>query len=82
MAEFGFVNPELVNDDEVVVARHGACAGGAHAQLSEPPAIVLAHLLPTQRRALAHKQAFTISTPNLTRSGAPACQGSATPLRV
>src|SRR3954464_11815910 len=52
IAEFGFVNPVLVGDDGVIVAGHGRVLAERKLGLSDAPVIVLAHLSPTQRRAL------------------------------
>jgi DNA modification methylase len=52
IAEFGFVNPVLVGNDGVIVAGHGRVMAARKLGLSEAPVIVLAHLSPTQRRAL------------------------------
>src|ERR1041384_8480735 len=52
IAEFGFVNPVLVGDDGVIVAGHGRVLAARKLGLTEAPVIVLAHLTPTQRRAL------------------------------
>jgi hypothetical protein len=52
IAEFSFVNPVLVGDDGVIVAGHGRVLAARKLGLSEAPVIVLAHLSPTQRRAL------------------------------
>ena len=52
IAEFGFVNPVLVGDDGVLVAGHGRVLAARKLGLHEAPVIVLAHLTPTQRRAL------------------------------
>src|SRR3954451_12374994 len=52
IAEFGFVNPVLVGDDGVIVAGHGRVMAARKLGLAEAPVIVLAHLTPTQRRAL------------------------------
>ena len=52
IAEFGFVNPVLVGDDGVIVAGHGRILAARQLGLAEVPVIVLAHLTPTQRRAL------------------------------
>ena len=52
IAEFGFVNPVLVGDDGVIVAGHGRVLAARSLDLTEAPVIVLAHLSPTQRRAL------------------------------
>src|SRR5439155_24193527 len=50
--EFGFVNAVLVGDDGVIVAGHGRVLAARKLGLSEVPVVVLAHLSPTQRRAL------------------------------
>src|SRR4029079_13712677 len=52
IAEFGFVNPVLVGDDGVIVAGHGRVLAARKLGLPDVPVIVLAHLTPTQRRAL------------------------------
>lgn len=52
IAEFGFVNPVLVGDDGVIVAGHGRIMAARKLGLDQAPVIVLAHLTPTQRRAL------------------------------
>ena len=52
IAEFGFVNPVLVGDDGVIVAGHGRIMAARKLGLEQAPVIVLAHLSPTQRRAL------------------------------
>ena len=52
IAEFGFLNPVLVGDDGVLVAGHGRVLAARKLGLHEAPVIVLAHLTPTQRRAL------------------------------
>lgn len=52
IAEFGFVNPILVGDDDVIVAGHGRLAAAERLGLEEVPVIVLSHLTPAQRRAL------------------------------
>src|SRR3954469_7719969 len=52
IAEFGFVNPVLVGDDGVIVAGHGRVLAARKLGLTEAPVIALAHLSPTQRRAL------------------------------
>ena len=52
IAEFGFLNPVLVGDDGVLVAGHGRILAARKLGLHEAPVIVLAHLTPTQRRAL------------------------------
>lgn len=52
IAEFGFINPVLVGDDGVIVAGHGRVLAARKLGLSDAPVIVLAHLTPTQRRAL------------------------------
>lgn len=51
--EFGFVNPILVGTDFLLIAGHVRLAAARLLQLDHVPAIVLAHLSETQRRALA-----------------------------
>ena|SRR5436190_14814093 len=51
--EFGFVNPILVGTDYLLIAGHVRLAAARLLQLDHVPAIVLAHLSETQRRALA-----------------------------
>ncbi len=52
IAEFGFTNPILIGDDDVIVAGHGRLMAARRLGLSEVPVIVLDHLSETQRRAL------------------------------
>jgi hypothetical protein len=52
VAEFGFVNPILVGDDGVIVAEHGRVLAARKLGLADVPVIVLAHVMPIQRRAL------------------------------
>lgn len=52
IAEFGFVNPILVDGDDVIIAGHGRLMGAKLLGLDEVPVIVLDHLSEAQRRAL------------------------------
>lgn len=52
IAEFGFVNPILVGNDNVIIAGHGRLMAAQQLGLNEVPVIVLAHLSEAQRRAL------------------------------
>jgi ParB-like chromosome segregation protein Spo0J len=52
IAEFGFVNPILVGDDNVIIAGHGRLMAAQRLGLKTVPVIMLAHLSETQRRAL------------------------------
>ena len=52
IAEFGFTNPILIGDDDVIVAGHGRLMAAQRLGLTEVPVIVLAHLTEAQRRAL------------------------------
>ena len=52
MAEFGFVNPILIGDDDVIIAGHGRLMAAQRLGMSEAPVIVLGHLTEAQRRAL------------------------------
>jgi ParB-like chromosome segregation protein Spo0J len=51
-AEFGFVNPILIGDDDVLIAGHGRLIAALQLGLAEVPTITLAHLSSVQRRAL------------------------------
>jgi len=51
IAEFGFVNPVLVDSDAGILAGHGRLLGEQALQLKEVPVIPLDHLTPAQRRA-------------------------------
>jgi ParB-like chromosome segregation protein Spo0J len=51
IAEFGFVNPFLVDSDAGILAGHGRLLGAQALKLKEVPVIVLDHLTPAQRRA-------------------------------
>ena len=52
IAEFGFVNPILIGDDNVIIAGHGRLMAAQRLGLPTVPVIMLAHLSETQRRAL------------------------------
>ena len=52
IAEFGFTNPILVGEDNVIVAGHGRLLAARSLGLAQAPVIVLDHLSETQRRAL------------------------------
>ena len=52
IAEFGFTAPILTGSDGVIVAGHGRLAAARKLGLATVPVVVLAHLTPTQRRAL------------------------------
>src|SRR5258706_8640525 len=51
IAEFGFVNPVLVDSEAGILAGHGRMLGAQALKLREVPVIVLDHLTPAQRRA-------------------------------
>lgn len=51
LAEFGFVNPILVDSADGIIAGHGRLAAAQELGLPEVPVIVLDHLSDTQRRA-------------------------------
>jgi DNA modification methylase len=51
IAEFGFVNPILVDSRDGIVAGHGRLLAARRLGLAEVPVIVLDHLSETQRRA-------------------------------
>jgi DNA modification methylase len=50
--EFGWTSPILVGADGVIIAGHARLAAARKLKMTEVPVIVLAHLTPTQRRAL------------------------------
>ncbi len=52
IAEFGFVNPILVGDDNIIIAGHGRLMAAQQLGLDTVPVIVLHHLTEAQRRAL------------------------------
>ena len=52
IAEFGFVNPILVGDDNVIIAGHGRLMAAHKMRLENVPVIFLSHLSELQRRAL------------------------------
>lgn len=52
IAEFGFANPILVGEDNVLIAGHGRLLAAQSLGLAEVPVIVLDHLSEAQRRAL------------------------------
>ena len=52
IAEFGFVNPILVGDDDVIIAGHGRLMAARKLGLNEVPVIRVDGLSETQRRAL------------------------------
>lgn len=51
IAEFGFVNPILVDSNDGILAGHGRLAAARDLGMTEVPVVVLDHLTPTQRRA-------------------------------
>ena len=53
IAEFGFVNPILVGDDDVIIAGHGRLMAARKLGLNEVPVIRIDGLSETQRRALS-----------------------------
>ena len=52
IAEFGFVNPILLDEGGVIIAGHGRLLAARNLGMSEVPTIQLAHLNETQRKAL------------------------------
>ncbi len=52
IAEFGFVNPVLVDANNGLIAGHGRLMAAQRLGLKEVPAITLGHLTETQKRAL------------------------------
>lgn len=51
IAEFGFVNPILVDSDDGVIAGHGRLAAARDLGMEEVPVVVLDHLTSAQRKA-------------------------------
>jgi ParB-like chromosome segregation protein Spo0J len=51
IAEFGFINPILVGEDNVIIAGHGRLMAAQRLGLKTVPVIMLAHLSETQRQA-------------------------------
>ena len=52
IAEFGFTNPILIGEDDVIIAGHGRLMAAQTLGLADVPVIVLDHLSESQRRAL------------------------------
>ncbi len=52
ITEFGFTNPTLTGDDNVIIAGHGRLLAVQRLGIGEVPVIVLHHLGEAQRRAL------------------------------
>ncbi len=52
IAEFGFVNPVLIDADGTIIAGHGRLLAARELGLDEVPVIRLSHLTDAQRRAL------------------------------
>ncbi len=52
ISEFGFVNPILLGEDNVIIAGHGRLIAALKLELKTVPAIYLNHLNETQRKAL------------------------------
>lgn len=50
--EFGFTNPILIGDDDVIIAGHGRLMAAQRLGMTEIPVIRLPHLTEIQRRAL------------------------------
>jgi ParB-like chromosome segregation protein Spo0J len=52
IAEFGFTNPILIGEDDVIIACHGRLMAAKALGVTKVPEIVLDHLTEAQRRAL------------------------------
>lgn len=48
---FGFTNPVLVGDDDVILAGHGRVLAAKHLGMSQVPTVKLSHLSPAERKA-------------------------------
>jgi len=51
IAQFGFVNPVLVDEEAGIIAGHGRLRAALQLQLESVPVIILDHLTPAQRKA-------------------------------
>jgi len=51
--EFGWTNPILAGSDGIIIAGHARCLAAERLGIDEVPVIVLDHLTPVQRKALA-----------------------------
>ena len=51
MQRFGFVNPILIDDNNVIIAGHGRVSAAKSLGMTEVPTILLDHLTETERRA-------------------------------
>jgi hypothetical protein len=72
IAEFGFTNPILIGEDEVIIAGHGRLMAAKALGLTEVPVIVLAHLTEAQRSAPR-----LLPTPRQRHAGGPLSQAPA-----
>ena len=52
IAEFGFVNPVLVDEDGVLIAGHGRLMAARQLGMERVPSIQISHLSEAQRKAL------------------------------
>jgi len=52
IVEYGWTNPILVDGDNGLIAGHGRLLAARQLGMTDVPVIELAHLTPTQRRAL------------------------------
>ena len=51
--EFGFTNPILIDDQDMVVAGHGRLAAAQAMAMDRVPCVRLSHMTPAQKRAYA-----------------------------
>jgi ParB/RepB/Spo0J family partition protein len=51
IAEFGFVNPIIIDDENEIIAGHGRFMAAKHLNLNEVPTIKLTHLTDDKKRA-------------------------------
>lgn len=49
--EYGFTNPVLIDEKDMIIAGHGRCLAGKKMGMEEVPCVVLAHLSEAQKRA-------------------------------
>jgi ParB-like chromosome segregation protein Spo0J len=48
---FGFANPALIDDEDVIIAGHGRVAAARRLELATIPVLRLSHLSPAEKRA-------------------------------
>lgn len=51
LTEFGFINPVIINKDNVLIAGHGRLIGAKRLGLKKVPCVKIEHLTPKQEKA-------------------------------